>query len=95
MAPRLFTDTDSDFRDCPTLLSLNRFEKKKNAALAISSFALLKTKLVHRKELKNMRLMIAGETNSNFDTGKKNQTCLNRWLRSTTGRQYDDTGLTY
>jgi alpha-1,3/alpha-1,6-mannosyltransferase len=51
------------------LLSLNRFEKKKNAALAISSFALLKTKLVHSKELKNMRLMIAGETNSNFDTG--------------------------
>jgi alpha-1,3/alpha-1,6-mannosyltransferase len=44
----------------PTLLSLNRFEKKKNAALAISSFALLRNKITGRQDLTNMRLVIAG-----------------------------------
>ncbi|KAJ7273371.1 mannosyltransferase [Mycena rebaudengoi] len=41
----------------PTLLSLNRFEKKKNAALAITSFSKLKAKV---PELPNMRLVLAG-----------------------------------
>jgi glycosyltransferase involved in cell wall biosynthesis len=41
----------------PTLLSLNRFEKKKNAALAITSFSKLKAKV---PELQNMRLVLAG-----------------------------------
>ncbi|KAJ7093106.1 mannosyltransferase [Mycena epipterygia] len=41
----------------PTLLSLNRFEKKKNAALAMSAFAKLRPRV---PELKNMRLVLAG-----------------------------------
>ncbi|KAF9009564.1 glycosyltransferase family 4 protein [Cyathus striatus] len=44
----------------PTLLSLNRFEKKKNAALAIEAFALLKATASHKPELRNMRLVLAG-----------------------------------
>ncbi|KAK2460689.1 hypothetical protein APHAL10511_007159 [Amanita phalloides] len=44
----------------PTLLSLNRFEKKKNAALAIRAFALLRPKLALRSEYKNVRLVLAG-----------------------------------
>ncbi|KAF8894830.1 mannosyltransferase [Infundibulicybe gibba] len=44
----------------PTLISLNRFEKKKDAALAIKSFALLKDKLVNRPPLNKLRLVIAG-----------------------------------
>ncbi|KAJ7929354.1 alpha-1,3-mannosyltransferase ALG2 [Mycena leptocephala] len=43
--------------DTPTLLSLNRFEKKKNAALAITSFAKLKPRV---PQLTNMRLVLAG-----------------------------------
>ncbi|KAJ7702438.1 mannosyltransferase [Mycena rosella] len=41
----------------PTLLSLNRFEKKKNAALAVTSFAKLRPRV---PELTNMRLVLAG-----------------------------------
>ncbi|KXN91966.1 Alpha-1,3/1,6-mannosyltransferase ALG2 [Leucoagaricus sp. SymC.cos] len=41
----------------PTLLSLNRFEKKKNAALAVKSFALLKRKSLSARGL---RLVLAG-----------------------------------
>ncbi|OBZ75549.1 Alpha-1,3/1,6-mannosyltransferase ALG2, partial [Grifola frondosa] len=41
----------------PTLLSLNRFERKKNAALAIDSFALLRHELSPNCDL---RLVIAG-----------------------------------
>ncbi|KAJ7168065.1 mannosyltransferase [Mycena crocata] len=41
--------------EVPTLLSLNRFEKKKNAALAIDSFAKLRPKVSER-----MRLVLAG-----------------------------------
>ncbi|GJE88076.1 glycosyltransferase family 4 protein [Phanerochaete sordida] len=44
----------------PTLLSLNRFEAKKNAALAIDSFAALLKKLDTNAELSNMRLVVAG-----------------------------------
>ncbi|KAJ7043331.1 mannosyltransferase [Mycena alexandri] len=43
--------------DVPTLLSLNRFEKKKNAALAIASFAKLRERM---PQLTNMRLVLAG-----------------------------------
>ncbi|THH30810.1 hypothetical protein EUX98_g3373 [Antrodiella citrinella] len=40
--------------DRPTLVSLNRYEKKKNAALAIDAFALVK------KENAGLRLVVAG-----------------------------------
>ncbi|OCH88245.1 alpha-1,3-mannosyltransferase ALG2 [Obba rivulosa] len=43
----------------PTLLSLNRFEKKKNAALAIESFALLRKKSGSAR-FEDVRLVIAG-----------------------------------
>ncbi|TFK62474.1 alpha-1,3-mannosyltransferase ALG2 [Pluteus cervinus] len=43
----------------PTLLSLNRFEKKKNAALAIQAFAILRSQL-SKPEFKNLRLVLAG-----------------------------------
>jgi Glycosyl transferases group 1 len=47
--------------DRPTLLSLNRFEKKKNAALAISSFAILRAHLEKTtNKFDNLRLVIAG-----------------------------------
>ncbi|KAI0818648.1 hypothetical protein BC629DRAFT_1587996 [Irpex lacteus] len=56
--------TDADIRQVtserPTLLSLNRFEKKKNAALAIDAFALLLRKLPDDSPLKNARLVLAG-----------------------------------
>ncbi|KAH9022598.1 glycosyltransferase family 4 protein [Lactarius hengduanensis] len=41
--------------DRPTILSFNRFEKKKNVALAIDAFALFKQRLT-----KNLRLIIGG-----------------------------------
>jgi alpha-1,3/alpha-1,6-mannosyltransferase len=50
-------------RDRPTFLSLNRFEKKKNVALAIDAFALFKqelTKAGNRVPLQNSRLVIGG-----------------------------------
>jgi len=54
---------DSDVRqvitDRPTLLSLNRFEKKKNAVLAVNAFALLR-KRSSSTLVVNMRLVIAG-----------------------------------
>ncbi|KAH7928144.1 alpha-1,3-mannosyltransferase ALG2 [Leucogyrophana mollusca] len=43
----------------PTLLSLNRFEMKKNAALAIDAFALLRSKS-HESKTSETRLIIAG-----------------------------------
>ncbi|CAL1703269.1 unnamed protein product [Somion occarium] len=46
--------------DRPTLLSLNRFERKKNAALAINAFARLREKVSTTPHLKSMRLVIAG-----------------------------------
>ncbi|KAM6500981.1 glycosyltransferase family 4 protein [Amanita muscaria] len=51
-------DLVSVISDQPTLLSLNRFEKKKNVALAINAFALLLRKT--RIEYRNLRLVIAG-----------------------------------
>ena len=50
-------------RDRPTFLSLNRFEKKKNVALAIDAFAHFKQGLVKagdREPLRNSRLVIGG-----------------------------------
>ncbi|KAG7094231.1 hypothetical protein E1B28_007837 [Marasmius oreades] len=42
----------------PTLVSLNRFEKKKNAALAVDAFALIRSR--NQNNLQNMRLVLAG-----------------------------------
>ena len=42
------------FSSNPTLLSLNRFEGKKNAMLALKAFALIE------KEHSNLRLVLAG-----------------------------------
>lgn len=50
--------------DRPTLLSLNRFEKKKNAALAINAFALLRAQLPSDSSAKDIRLVLAGESSS-------------------------------
>ena len=47
-------------RDRPTLISLNRFEMKKNAVLAIEAFALLRTKPSMQQLSRNMRLVLAG-----------------------------------
>jgi alpha-1,3/alpha-1,6-mannosyltransferase len=41
-------------------LSLNRFEKKKNLALAVQAFAILKPRIQHRKGLRDIRLVLAG-----------------------------------
>jgi alpha-1,3/alpha-1,6-mannosyltransferase len=47
--------------DRPTLLSLNRFEKKKNTALAVQAFALLRKRLSQKPDgTSNMRLVLAG-----------------------------------
>ncbi|KAF8224174.1 mannosyltransferase [Tricholoma matsutake] len=43
-----------------TFVSLNRFERKKNAALAIQSFADLRVKITTRPEYEDMRLILAG-----------------------------------
>ncbi|KAH0584545.1 hypothetical protein H2248_010077 [Termitomyces sp. 'cryptogamus'] len=47
----------------PTLVSLNRFERKKNAALAVRAFASLKSKLA----LKAFRLVLAGGYDPRLD----------------------------
>ncbi|KAF9228981.1 glycosyltransferase family 4 protein [Gyrodon lividus] len=44
----------------PTLISLNRFEMKKNAALAIEAFALLREKTSVQHISQSMRLVLAG-----------------------------------
>ncbi|KAG9318032.1 glycosyltransferase family 4 protein [Chiua virens] len=44
----------------PTLISLNRFEMKKNAALAIGAFALLRMKPSMQQSSRNVRLVLAG-----------------------------------
>ncbi|KAF8626210.1 hypothetical protein AX15_004900 [Amanita polypyramis BW_CC] len=53
-------DIASILSDRPTLLSLNRFEKKKNAALAVDAFALLRRKVADQPEHQNVRLVLAG-----------------------------------
>ena len=46
----------------PTLLSLNRFEKKKNAALAVKAFTLLLQRLTHDMTCpQDLRLVLAGK----------------------------------
>ena len=62
--------------DLPTLLSLNRFEKKKNVALAIESFGLLRHKLSNQHK---MRLVIAGQCLQRMKS-KWSFTTLNRRL---------------
>ncbi|GLB35549.1 putative glycosyltransferase family 4 [Lyophyllum shimeji] len=53
-------DTIAVTSDTPTLVSLNRFEQKKNAALAIKSFAALKAKLASSSCSQPLRLVLAG-----------------------------------
>ena len=49
--------------DRPTLISLNRFEAKKNVALAIQSFAKLQTDpMVKPSKFKQLRLVIGGRS---------------------------------
>ena len=48
-------------REHPTLLSLNRFEAKKGAILAIDSFAALRKKVSDNPQLRNIRLVVAGK----------------------------------
>jgi alpha-1,3/alpha-1,6-mannosyltransferase len=47
-------------RQRPTLISLNRFEMKKNATLAIEAFTLLRDKASVQQLSRNMRLVLAG-----------------------------------
>lgn len=50
-------------RDRPTLVSLNRFEAKKNIKLALTAFKKLETDaLVEREVFRSLRLVIAGES---------------------------------
>ncbi|KAG6902655.1 hypothetical protein C0995_013344 [Termitomyces sp. Mi166 len=56
-------DSIAVFSDKPTLVSLNRFEQKKNVALAIRAFANLKSKL----PTKPLRLVLAGGYDSRLD----------------------------
>lgn len=51
--------------DRSTLVSLNRYERKKNAALAIDAFAKFR-KLANDPDLLKMRLVVAGEINRCF-----------------------------
>jgi alpha-1,3/alpha-1,6-mannosyltransferase len=49
-------------RDQPTLLSLNRFEEKKNVALAIKAFSRLQTSnLLSPDQFTKLRLVVGGE----------------------------------
>ncbi|KIK70073.1 glycosyltransferase family 4 protein [Collybiopsis luxurians FD-317 M1] len=50
------SDVAAIFSDRPTLISLNRFEKKKNAALAVEAFARLRKK----EPNSNLRLVLGG-----------------------------------
>ncbi|KAF8129205.1 hypothetical protein EV363DRAFT_1169241, partial [Boletus edulis] len=55
-------DVDQINSDQPTLISLNRFEMKKNAALAIEAFALLRDKASTQHLTRNMRLVLAAQS---------------------------------
>ncbi|KAK7023833.1 alpha-1,3/1,6-mannosyltransferase ALG2 [Favolaschia claudopus] len=65
--------------DFPTLLSLNRFEKKKNAALAISSFAKLRVRLSGSP---NLRLVLAGGYDPRVEDNMQTLTALIDLTRS-------------
>jgi alpha-1,3/alpha-1,6-mannosyltransferase len=63
----LYYIAQANIRDRPTLLSLNRFEAKKNVALAIEAFALLRSRLreAHAApESDGLRLVLAGVSSS-------------------------------
>jgi glycosyltransferase involved in cell wall biosynthesis len=50
-------------RNRPTLVSLNRFEAKKNIKLALTAFKKLETDaLIDREVFRSLRLVIAGES---------------------------------
>jgi glycosyltransferase involved in cell wall biosynthesis len=68
------------YRRTPTLLSLNRFEKKKNAALAVEAFAILK----EREPTQTLRLVLAGMQCAVCYALRAEW--LVRWLRSTAAR---------
>lgn len=56
--------------DRPTFLSLNRFEKKKNVALAIDAFALFKQGVMEAgncDDRRNSRLVIGGGYDSRVE----------------------------
>ncbi|KAF5380113.1 hypothetical protein D9615_006240 [Tricholomella constricta] len=55
--------------DNPTLISLNRFEQKKDAALAIRAFAILKPKLTS-PALSKLRLVLAGGYDPRLEDNK-------------------------
>jgi alpha-1,3/alpha-1,6-mannosyltransferase len=62
-----------------TFLSLNRFEKKKNVALAIDAFALFKEELMrigHRALLTSPRLVIVGRYDSRVEENMMNLVSL-------------------
>ncbi|KAF8514732.1 alpha-1,3-mannosyltransferase ALG2 [Hysterangium stoloniferum] len=69
-------DLGSIFSDRPSLVSLNRFEKKKNAALAIEAFAIVRRQLLSKRGnlsgLDKLRLILAGgfdpRLNDNVET---------------------------
>lgn len=57
--------------DQPTLLSLNRFEEKKNVALAIKSFSRLQTaNLIPADKFTKLRLVVGGEWGWSYDLGR-------------------------
>lgn len=75
------------YSDRLTLLSLNRFEKKKNAVLAVEAFAGMKSKLPPHSKSQNMRLVLAGK--HQYTPFHHFTPCLpHRWLRPTPRRQH-------
>lgn len=71
------------YRDRPTFLSLNRFEGKKNVALAVEAFNKARQDSSFDK---NTRLVIGGE----FDEGISSVSELLIWRRSRSSGGYDD-----
>ncbi|KAJ7197270.1 mannosyltransferase [Mycena pura] len=65
--------------ETPTLLSLNRFEKKKNVALAIASFASLRARL---SELPKMRLVLGGGYDPRLEDNRQTLSALIDLVRS-------------
>ncbi|KAL0567648.1 Alpha-1,3-mannosyltransferase-like protein [Marasmius crinis-equi] len=72
--------------DRPTLLSLNRFEKKKNAALAISAFALLRSR--NHTQLQNMRLVLGGGYDPRLEDNDTTLSSLVHLASTTHGMTY-------
>ena len=76
-------------RERPTMLSLNRFEKKKNAALALKAFALLHSSVSASHKHEPLRLVLAGTPASLCPT-YESQT-LSRRIRPKVARQCRNT----